>query len=157
MKKIKYNTEILVHEKFDATYVLFPFSTEKIFGTKGRVKVKVKFDGIPYRGSLAPMGLTCHTLILVKEIRLKTGKSAGDIIEVIIEQDTEERTVEIPKDFEKELKRTGLKKFFESLSYTHRKEYVKSVIDAKRPETRTRRIQKAIEMISELQKKKTRK
>ncbi|MCE1165265.1 MAG: YdeI/OmpD-associated family protein [Bacteroidetes bacterium] len=148
MKKIKYRAEILKNGDMDATYVLFPFDTTETFGTKGRVKVKAKFDGILYRGSLAPMGLCNHVLILTKEIRAKTGKSAGDMIEVEIEQDTEERTVEIPSDFLKGLKKAGLKDFFEKMSYTHRKEYVKSVTDAVKSETRLRRISKALELIS---------
>ncbi len=154
MKKIKFRTEILKNGDMDATYVLFPYDTAELFGTKGRVKVKAKFDGILYRGSLAPMGLCNHVLILTKDIRAKTGKSAGEIIEVEIERDTEERTVEVPADLMKELKKSGLKEFFEKMSYTHRKEYVNSVTDAVKPETRTRRIGKAIEMITALKNKK---
>lgn len=156
MKKIKYKTKILKNGEMDATYVLFPFDTLETFGTKGRVKVSAKFDGIPYRGSLAPMGLCNHVLILTKEVRSKTGKNAGDIIEVEIGQDTEERTVDAPSDLLKELKKAELKEFFDSMSYTHRKEYVNSVTGAVKPETRIRRIRKAIEMISELKKKKRR-
>ncbi len=154
MKKIKFKTGILQNGKMDATYVLFPYDTKKLFGTGGRVKVKAEFDGIPYRGSLAPMGLCNHVLILTKNVRLKTGKKAGDIIEVIIEQDNEERTVETPPDFLKELKKAGLAEFFEKMSYTHRKEYVNSVTEAVKPETRARRIFRAVEMISEIKSRK---
>lgn len=154
MKKIKFKTEILRNGNMDATYVLFPYDTKELFGTGGRVKVKAMFDGIPYRGSLAPMGLCNHVLILTKDVRSKTGKKAGDVIEVVIEQDNEERTVEAPKDFFKELKKARLAEFFEKMSYTHRKEYVNSVTEAVKPETRARRISKAVEMISEIKSRK---
>ncbi len=154
MKKIKFKTEILRNGNMDATYVLFPYDTNELYGTGGRVKVKAMFDGIPYRGSLAPMGLCNHVLILTKDVRSKTGKKAGDVIEVVIEQDKDERTVETPKDFLKELKKAGLAQFFEKMSYTHRKEYVNSVIEAVKPETRARRISKAVEMISEIKSRK---
>jgi len=149
MKKFKFKAKLLQHENMDATYIIFPYDVKENFGT-ARVKVKVKFDGVLYRGSLMPMGLIeGHPLLLRKDIRDKINKKAGDFVNVELEQDLEERTVEVPDDFEKALKKRKLKDAFEQMSFTHRKEYVNSILDAKKPETRAKRIEKSLAMIKE--------
>jgi uncharacterized protein YdeI (YjbR/CyaY-like superfamily) len=54
----------------------------------------------------------------------------------------------IPKDFSKALKDSGLAEFFSSYPPSHRREYLKWIAEAKKPETRTKRIQKALKMLS---------
>ena len=128
-------------------YVEVPFDVEEAFGSK-RPRVKALIEGIPYRTTLMRMGSECHMLGVLKEIREKIGKSFGDEITVTIEPDTEPRVIEIPKDLMKELKKDkDAKTFFDKLSYTHQKEYVRWVEEAKKEETRQNRIIKTIEML----------
>jgi uncharacterized protein YdeI (YjbR/CyaY-like superfamily) len=111
--------------------------------------VNATFDGVPYRGSLAPMG-GGHMLGILKAVREQIGKQIGDTVKVTVERDTEERTVEVPEDFQKALNRTkGVRAAFEKLAFTHKKEYVRWIEDAKKSETRTARITKAVSMIAE--------
>lgn len=157
MKKFKFKAKLLQHGNMDATYVIFPYDVKESFGA-ARVKVKVKFDGELYRGSLVPMGLKeGYPLLLRKDIRAKINKTVGDFVNVELEQDFEERIVEVPADFEKALKKSKLKDTFEKMSFTHRKEYVNSVLDAKKPERRLKRIEKALEMIDAWMKNKAKK
>ncbi len=129
--------------------VEFPYDVENEFGTKGHVKVKVQFDGENYRGSLAPMGGGVHYIGVTKAIRNAIGKTVGETVEVVLAIDTEPRTVEIPSDFLMELKKIpGADKIFENFVFTHKKEYVRWIEEAKKEETRKRRINKAVEMIS---------
>jgi len=127
--------------------VLFPYDTGKEFGTKGKVPVKVTFDGVPYTGSLIKYGNPLHMLGVLKIIREEIGKGPGDAVDVVLWKDEEVRTVEVPARFEKLMKREGLLPAFEKLSYTHRKEYCRWITDAKKEETRSRRLEKAIEML----------
>jgi uncharacterized protein YdeI (YjbR/CyaY-like superfamily) len=53
----------------------------------------------------------------------------------------------VPAQFENLMKREGLLPAFEKLSYTHRKEYCRWITDAKKEGTRSRRLEKAIEML----------
>lgn len=130
-------------------FVEVPFDVEAIFGSK-RPKVKALIEGVPYRGILTRMGTECHILGIRKEIREQIGKTFGDEIQVTVEPDLEERVIEIPKDLMKELKKDKeAKTFFDKLSYTHRKEYVTWVTEAKKEETRQNRIVKTIEMLKE--------
>jgi hypothetical protein len=128
-------------------YILFPYDTEKEFGTKGKVPVKATFNGVPYTGSLIKYGQPQHMLGLLKSIREQIGKGPGDTIDVTIEKDVVPRIVEIPAAFEKLLKKEGLLSAFQELSYTHRKEYCRWITEAKKEETRLARLAKAIEML----------
>ena len=130
-------------------YVRVPFDVEEAFGKK-RVKIKATIAGEPYRGMLVRMGAPYHILIVVKAIREKIGKTFGDVVEVMIEEDLEPRVVEIPKDLMAALsKETQAKTFYEKLSYTHQREYVNWINETKRDQTRQRRIARMIEMLIE--------
>jgi hypothetical protein len=146
MKKYKFTAKIEAGPGGGA-FVLFPYDTVKEFATKGTVPVNATFDGISYSGSLMTCGRPFHMLGLLKAIRQQTGKGPGDTVEVVVWKDEKVRTVEVPAQFEKLLKKEGLLPFFEELSYTHRKEYCRWITEAKKEETRSRRLEKAIEML----------
>ncbi|HTD04232.1 YdeI/OmpD-associated family protein [Undibacterium sp.] len=128
-------------------FVAVPFDVEQVFGGK-RVKVKASIDGIAYRGSLVRMGSACHLLLILKEIREKLGKQAGDEVNITLEKDLEERTVTPPEDLLALLRQhPDAEKFFQQLAYTPRKEYVRWIEDAKRDATRQQRVLKTIDML----------
>ena len=146
MKKYKFNGKIHAGVGGGA-YVIFPYEVEKEFGTKGKVPVKVTFDGVADAGSLMKWGTPFYFVGLHKSIREEIGKQPGDTVEVELWKDEEERTIEVPAEFQKLLKKEALLPFFEKLSYTHRKEYCRWITEAKKEETRVRRLEKAIEML----------
>ena len=119
--------------------VLFPYDVEKEFGTKGSVPVQATIDTVAYRGSLMNCGMSHHTLGVLKGVREQIGKGPGDMIDVVVWKDESERNVAIPAAFKALLKKEGLLAGFEKLSYTHRKEYVRWIEEAKKEETRQRR------------------
>ena len=86
----------------------FPYDVEEEFGTKGRVPVKATFDGVPYSGSMVKYGAPQHMLGILKNIREQIGKGPGDMVEVTIEKDETERTVDVPPEFQKLLKKEKL-------------------------------------------------
>ncbi|MGA9244119.1 MAG: YdeI/OmpD-associated family protein [Silvibacterium sp.] len=148
MKKYKFTAKIVAGDGGGAG-VLFPYDTEKEFATKGKVPIKATFNGVPYTGSLIKYGFPQHTLHLPKAIREQLGKVPGDIIDVVLWKDEEERILGVPAPFEKLMKQEGLLPFFETLSYTHRKEYCRWISEAKKEETRSKRLKKAIEMLKQ--------
>src|SRR5262249_34698656 len=109
--------------------------------------VKVTFDGLPDTSSLMKYGHPQHLLGVHKAIRDQLGKRPGDTVEVTLIKSEEERTVEVPSEFHALMKKEGLLDFFEKLSYTHRKEYCRWITEAKKEETRVRRLEKAIAML----------
>ena len=130
-------------------YVTIPFDVEKAFGKK-RVKVKATIDGEPYRGSLVRMGTPDHMLLVLKDIREKIGKTFGDEISIELEEDLEPRKVEIPPDLQQALvANPNEEAYFNGLAYSHRKEYVWWINEAKRDQTRQERIRRTIEMLKQ--------
>jgi hypothetical protein len=147
MCKKEFSAVIRKLPDMDATFIELPFDAEKSFGKK-RVKVKAWFDGILYRGTLMRMGRSCDWLGITKEIRKKIGKTPGDTVHVVIEEDKEERIIAIPQDLaELLLKNKSESDFFHSLAFTHRKEFVNWILDAKREETRRSRLEKTIDLL----------
>jgi hypothetical protein len=148
MKKYKFKAKIHAGDGGGA-YVLFPYDTEAEFATRSKVPVRATFQGVPYRGSLIKYGHAEHMLPVLKAIRQQTGKEPGDTIDVVVSKDEELRTLEVPSHFEKLMRKEGLLPFFEGLSYTHRKEYCRWITEAKKEETRVKRLEKAVDMLKQ--------
>jgi hypothetical protein len=130
-------------------FVEVPFDVEAAFGSK-RPRVKAVIEGVPYRGILTRMGTEYHMLIVLKEIREKIGKTFGDEVTITVEPDAEPRLIEVPVELKKAFKtEKEAKAFFEKLSYSHQREYVTWINEAKREETRQNRIVKTIEMLKQ--------
>ncbi|CAM2076672.1 YdeI/OmpD-associated family protein [Paraclostridium bifermentans] len=148
----KFNAEIKKIEGKDGAYIEIPFDVEEVYGAK-RVKVKATFDGVEYRGSIVKMGLPCYIIGITKEIRKKIEKEPGDIIEVTIEKDEEDRVVEIPTDFKERIELdNNIKEFWNTLSFSMQKKYVTWITSAKKEDTRNKRIDTAIEKLKNKEK-----
>jgi hypothetical protein len=135
-------------------FVRVPFDVERAFGKK-RVPITATIDGEPYRGSLVRMGLPQHCLGVLKTIRAKIGKDVGDMVSISLQEDTAERKVVVPTDLTSALRRSKpARAFFDTLSFTHQREYVQWIEEAKKDDTRRTRVARTIEMLEA--KKKTR-
>jgi hypothetical protein len=109
------------------------------FGRKSRVPVVATMNGYSYRSSLSPMG-GCHLLPVAAEVRAGAGVAGGDRVTLTLREDTEVRTVDVPGDLGRALDAASVRAVFDAMAFTHRKEWARAVQDAKRPETRTKRI-----------------
>ena len=126
-----------------------PFDVEKTFGARGRVPVRGTINGAPLRSSVFRMGGDCHFMVVNREMRGAAGLSGGETVPVTMERDTEARTVTPPTDLARALKANkAAQAAWDKLSYTHQKEHARAVEEAKKPETRQRRIEKSIEMLA---------
>lgn len=141
-------TTVIQNAGGGGAFVEVPFDVEAAFGSK-KPKVKATIEGVPYRGILTRMGTDYHMLIILKSIRERIGKTFGDEVKIIVEADMEPRVVEVPPELQKQFKvEKEAKAFFEKLSYTHQREYVTYITEAKKPETRVRRVEQTIEMLN---------
>lgn len=142
---MKFETILEKHENMDATGITIPFDVREVFGAK-KVPVKVSINGAEYRSTIFFMGGR-YMMAVPKVFREAARVKAGEKITVTMEKDEEKRIVEVPKDLAAALESSGVSEVFLKMSYTHQKEYVNAVNDAKKPETRVRRIEKTIEML----------
>jgi uncharacterized protein DUF1905/bacteriocin resistance YdeI/OmpD-like protein len=140
---------------FDATlvaadrggaFVAIPAVVVAALGGKGRIPVRATFDGVAYRGSIVSMGGE-RVLGVLKAIRTELGKGPGDELRVTVALDDEERSVDLPDDLRDALAAAALIDRFTSLSYSHQREYVMWIDEAKRPATRARRIAETVERV----------
>lgn len=146
-KRYHYKTILFAPER-GGIYAGFPFSGKKEFKTNRPVRIKSWIDGFYREGSLVPMGNGEHAIYIRKEIRHAIGKQEGDEVEIILEQNMEQKKLEIPEDFQWLLDDDPkLKVAFEKLSPYNKNAIVNYINHAKRPETRVKRIEKLIEQI----------
>jgi hypothetical protein len=112
-----------------------------------RFPVTATVNGYTWRTSVARMGGE-FLVGLNRQVREGAGVQAGDDVEVTIELDAAPRDVEVPEALAAALTTDPqAKAAFERMAFTHRKEYARWIAEAKREETRDRRVQQAIEMI----------
>jgi hypothetical protein len=146
MKKYTFEAEIRAGSGGGA-YVVFPYDVEKEFGTKGKVPVNATIDGVPDKSGLFKMGTPYHMLAVYKATRDQVGKRPGDTVTVELWKDEARREVVVPPVFKARMRKAGVLPFFEGLSFTHRKEYCRWITEAKKEETRTRRLESALELL----------
>jgi hypothetical protein len=130
-----------------ATGLRVPDEVVEGLGGGKRAAVRVRVGGHTYRTTVARMGGR-FLVPLSAENRAAAGVAAGDAVEVEIELDTAPRTVEVPADLAAALAgEEAARAYFDGLAYTHRKEWVRWVEEAKRPETRARRVASTVEQL----------
>lgn len=124
-----------------------PFDPKPVFG-KLRAPVKVTLNGYTFRSTIFSMG-EGPFLPLRKSNREAAGLQGGETLSVTLELDQEKREVEPPADLVKALKKVkGAWERWKGLSYTLQREDVEAVEGAKKPETRERRIEKAVRRVT---------
>jgi hypothetical protein len=129
------------------TAIEIPAEVVESFNAGKRVPVKATINGYSYRSTAVVYGGR-YLIPLAKEHRDAAGVQGGQTVEVTLVHDTEPRVIEIPEDFKQALTAAGALAAFEALAYSHRKEHVRAIEEAKAPETRARRIEKAVEMVN---------
>jgi hypothetical protein len=126
--------------------VELPFDPADAFGRK-RAPVRVRVNGHEFRTTVAVYGGRAF-IGLSREVREGAGVEAGDLVTVEMERDDEPRVVDVPDDLAAALAADPIAHAaFEPLSYTHRREYVRWITEAKREETRRARVEKAVAML----------
>ncbi|MFL6248293.1 MAG: YdeI/OmpD-associated family protein [Thermoanaerobaculia bacterium] len=136
----------LLHEG-NLTAIEVPFDPKSVFG-KTRVPVKVTLNGYTYRSTIASMGGR-FLIPLRKSNREAAGLTGDETLEVRLDADTEAREIKPPADLAKALKAAPPAwDRWNELSFSHQREYATAVEEAKKPETRERRIASAVREIA---------
>jgi hypothetical protein len=146
-QELRFTAKIQGKEAGVVAAITPPVDVPEFFGTRARVPVRGTINGFPFRSSLAPCG-GYHMMPVNKTLREGAGANPGDIVEVVMERDDEERTVEAPPGLKKALaKNKTARANWEKLAFTHKKEMAICISEAKREETRARRLAKVISVL----------
>ena len=130
-----------------ATGLPVPAEVVDGLGAGRRPPVHVRIGGHHYRTTIASRG-GVYLLSLSAENRAAAGVAAGEEVEVDVELDTEPREVTVPADLAAALDGDdAARRAFERLSYSHQLRHVLAIEEAKAPETRRRRVEKALETL----------
>jgi hypothetical protein len=126
----------------DASFEV-PFDVRAAYG-EARPPVKMTVFGRTFRTRVMVYGGKSF-LGLWKAVREEHGLRAGQTIDVSIEPDRDPRTIDPPKELAAALKRSAVARAgWGALSFTHQREWASAISDAKKPETRERRLAQAI-------------
>ena len=146
MKKYTFKAEIRAGTGGGA-YVVFPYDAEKSSDERqgaGRYDDRRR----AVQGRVVPDGNARSHAGRAQIYPPKNRKGPGDIVAVVLWKDDEPREVAVPPELKARMKKAGVLPFFESLSFTHRKEYSRWIAEAKKDETRARRLDKTIELLT---------
>lgn len=128
-------------------FVEVPFDVKKEFG-KARPPVEVSINGYSYRSTVSVYGGKYYVPVR-RERREAAGVKAGEIVEVTLAVDTAVRKVKPPPQLSTALAKNGpARAQWERLCYTHQKEHAEAILQAKKYETRARRVRKILEKLT---------
>lgn len=146
-KALRFKTKIHGKEAGLVAAIAPPVDVFEYFGTHGRIPVRGTINGFAFRSSLMPCGGP-HMMPVNKALCKGAGAQPGDVVDVVMERDVEERTVDPPAELRKELaKSKKAMEQWESLAFTHKKEMAISISGAKQEETRKRRLAKVMRVL----------
>ena len=124
-----------------------PMSNLKEIGGNKRAPLKITINGYTYQSTATGVEGKCMVVFPMRD-REAAGAKVGDLVEVTLELDSGYREVLLPKTLAATLMAEKLTKKFADLSYSLRKEFARSVTEAKSEETKARRIDKIISYLN---------
>lgn len=128
--------------------IRIPFDSVRAWGSRGQVRVKGTINGFAFRTTLFPSGDGRHMLLVNKKMQKEGRTSAGDSAGFSLEPDREERTVESPPELLKAINQDRqLRRYFDGMSPSMRRELGKYAAKPKSPESRTRRAEQIAERL----------
>jgi Bacteriocin-protection, YdeI or OmpD-Associated/Domain of unknown function (DUF1905) len=131
------------------TGLIFPFSVEREYGTRGRIAVRGTMNGAAFRSSAFPMDGK-HVLMVNKKMQADGNAKPGEMVVMEIEPDTKKREVELPPELKKAFTKNAVaKKAYGALSYTHQRDFAELVGSAKGEDTRKQRLERTLTMLRE--------
>lgn len=146
-EKLRFSAKIEGREAGVVAAIAPPVDVPTYFGTRARVPIRGTINGFPFRSSLMPCGGR-RMMPVNKALCMGAGVQPGDIVDVVIERDDEKRTVEAPASLKKLLaKNKAAKANWEKMAFTCKKEMAVWINDAKRDETRERRVARVFEVL----------
>ena len=129
-------------------FVVLPDEVFKRLGKGSRFRVTGTLNDVPFESSTMGMGAGRVCLGVHKATRQAASVDIGDTVDIEVQLDTRPRKVIVPDDLAAALAGdVDAAETFEALSFSHRREYVDWITEAKRDETRARRIQQTLERL----------
>lgn len=131
-------------------HLFLPQAASVFLGRRGAVPVVVSVHGMGFRRTAKPDGEGGHYVRFNADLRERAGVETGDVVEITLTLDTAPRDIELPREFGQMLHADAdARAAFAAMPASHRRAYLEFIEKARRPETRARRMQQALRMMSE--------
>jgi uncharacterized protein YdeI (YjbR/CyaY-like superfamily) len=128
--------------------IRIPFEVQKVWGSRGRLRVKGEINGFAFRTALFPTGRGYHFLLVNKRMQSGANATAGNVAQFRLEPDTADRKAVLPTELKRFLDEDRLlRRWFEQLSYSIRKWLGDQITQVKSAETRMRRAEQIAEQL----------
>jgi hypothetical protein len=131
--------------------VLIPPDVATALGELKQMRVFGTVNGVQYRSSTMPYGGRGLFMGVHRATREAAGAAFGDVVEVQVTRDDSPRMLELAPELEAAFAaEPALREGFEALSFSRRRDLASPIAEAKRPETRARRLQNALDRLRTL-------
>lgn len=142
--------DAVVQAEGGGTWVDVPFDLKATYGKGNLVPVVATFNGrVRYQGSLAKMGGPTAMLLIRSDVREELGITEGDMVHVRLELDSAPREVHLPEDVAALVaEHPAAADGWAALSPSNKREYARWIEEAKRPETRQRRVEETVRKLA---------
>jgi hypothetical protein len=135
------------------TRLILPFNVEKEFGSRGRVPVKGTINGFAFRTSIFPNGDSTHHMMVNKVMQQGANAKPGDKVRLTLTRDDVPKAMEIPPELKHAFtQHKRVAAAFDKLPPSHRREHIRHILEARKPQTRQRRIERIIAQLVETKK-----
>ena len=141
----RFSATVIEDDKTSGCAIELPFEPKQVWGG-ARTPVVVTTCGHSFRTTTFTRA-SRFWVPLSRVNREAASVAAGQHVLVAVVEDAKPRTVRLPADLRMALKAAGLIEAWDRLSYSHRREHVDAIEKAARPQTRDRRLGKALDML----------
>ena len=147
-KSFKATLERMAFSNLGWVIIRIPFHVAKVWGTRGRLRVKGEINGFAFRTSLFPTSTGVHFLLVNKSMQVGAAVRPGEVAHFRLEPDTEERKVIVPAELRRFFAEDrSLRRWFDNLSYSIRRWITVWIAQPKSAAARVRRAEQVAEQL----------
>jgi uncharacterized protein YdeI (YjbR/CyaY-like superfamily) len=137
-----------IPSRFNWVLIRIPFDIAKVWGTRGKVRVKGEINGFAFRAPVFPTREGHHCLLVNKRLRTGANATVGETAQFRLEPDTAKRVATVPPELQRILNEDrSFRRWFDQLGFSMRKWIGDWIVNVKSPESRLRRAEQIAEQL----------
>jgi uncharacterized protein YdeI (YjbR/CyaY-like superfamily) len=137
-----------IPSRFNLVIIRIPFDVSKVWGTRGKVRVKGEINGFAFRTVVFPTSKGYHCILVNKRLRTGANASVGDTVHFRLEPDTAKRVATVPPELQRILNEDrSFRRWFDQLTFSMRSWICYWIVSVKNPESRVRRAERVAEQL----------
>jgi len=128
--------------------ICVPFDVSKVWGTRGKVRVKGEINGFAFRSSVFPTREGYHCMLVKRSMQTGANAALGQTVQFRLEPDTAKRVAIVPAELQRILNEDrSFRRWFDQLAFSMRKWICDWIVNVKNPASRVRRAEQVAEQL----------